>query len=110
MKRLATAAAAASLAAGMAAFAAMPAAATTASEARCLDARGSGSLNEIRLHCGDPGVASPAPVPGTVFGGMAFNDDATGREVGNAGMSLRDMNCMQARNENSLANIAFFCS
>ena len=108
MMKLASAAAAASLAVGMAAFAAMPASATTASEARCLDARGSGSLNEIRLHCGDPALADPAAAPGAVLGSMV-RDTTTMRTVGND-MSLRDMNCMQARNENSLANIAFFCS
>jgi hypothetical protein len=48
-------------------------------------------------------------MPGTVFGGMLV-DNTAGRNVGDADMSLRDMNCMQARNENSQANIAFFCS
>jgi hypothetical protein len=94
----------------MAAYSVMPAAATTASEARCLDARGSGSLNEIRLHCdGAPGVAAPATMPGAVFSSMV-SDGTIGSDMRDPSMSLRDMNCMQARNENSQANIAFFCS
>ncbi len=109
MRILASTAAAASLALGMAAFTALPAAATTASEARCADARGSGSLTEIRLHCNEPELADPVTTPGTVVRGMLFNN-TVGSDVSDARMNLRDMNCMQARNENSQANIAFFCS
>lgn len=108
MKLIATTAAAVSIALGFGAMTALPAAATTVDQAQCADARGSGSLNQIRLYCGEPGVPSTVVMPGAVFGSMLL--DGTPRASSDAALDLRDMNCMQARNENSQANIAFFCS
>jgi hypothetical protein len=108
MKTLAIAAAAASLSLGFAVAPVVPALATTADVAQCANARGSGSLNDIKLFCGRSELPSTVVRPGTIFKGMVFNR-SSGRNVGDAHFSLQQMNCNQARQENSQANIAFFC-
>jgi len=108
MKILVTAAAAASIALGLGIAGALPAAAATLDRAQCADARGSGDLNQIRLYCGRSELPSTTVTPGTIVKGFLFNRSA-GRNVGNASFTLKQMNCNQARQENSQASIAFFC-
>ncbi|HET7716890.1 MAG TPA: hypothetical protein VFK86_14800 [Bauldia sp.] len=108
MKTILTAAAAASLAIALGGVSIQPAAAVTADQAQCLNARGSGDLNDIALFCGSGELPSTAVKPGTIVRGFIFNR-SSGRDVGNAQLTLDEMNCRQARAENSLANIDFFC-
>lgn len=106
MKILATAAAAAALALGFSTAGVLPAgAATTADQAQCASARGSGDLNDIKLFCGRSELPSTAVRPKAVFGGLSLN-------IANAGNGRSMVNqhaCADARRDNDQANIAFFC-
>src|SRR5690606_33212240 len=108
MRNLAIAAAAASLSFGFAFAPGVASAASTVERANCANARGSGDLNQIRLYCGKSELPSTTVKPGTIVKGFLFNKSA-GRNVSDARFTLQQMNCNQAKQENSQANIAFFC-
>jgi len=108
MRTYTTIAAAASFVLGLGAVSIVPASAASVDQAQCANARGSGDLNDIRLFCNRSDLPSTAVRPGKIVRGFFFNN-SSGRDVGNANMSLRQMNCNQAKAENSQANIAFFC-
>ena len=109
MKTFTTVVAAASIAMVFGGAFVMPASAATVDQAQCANARGSGDLNDIELFCNRSDLPSTAVRPGKIVQGFFFNR-SSGRDVGNNRMSLRQMNCNQAKGENSLANIEFFCS